>query len=216
MMNYETFKEYMAEKLLDFLPNEFKTCEVKLESVNKTNQTLDSLRLIPSNSKESTAYPAIYLNHMYEEYSTGKSIQEVMEAFVQAMKAAYQTIPDNISHFNFSDAENKIVLMLINTEQNKKMLEEIPHREFLDLSIIYRYVLSIREEGIQSVLINNSHAEYLGMTEEQLYEAAIRNTRQIFPTEIRSMSEIARNIFLEEGMSEENVELMLGETEYSD
>lgn len=212
MMTYEIFKEYIAEKILDFLPEELKDCEVQLEKINKTNQVLDRLKLISPNDKERVVYPAFYLNRMYEEYSTGKSIQELMEEFAQNMKAAYQAGPDHILNFNFSDAENKIVLMLINTEQNKEMLEEVPHREFMDLSIVYRYVLAIQGEGIQSILINNSHAEYLGMTEEQLYEAAMINTKKLFPVEIRSMSEIAQSIFIGEGISEENAELLVEET----
>lgn len=212
MMTYEIFKEYIAEKILDFLPEELKDCEVKTEKINKTNQVLDCLRLIPPNDKERVVYPALYLNGMYEEYSTGKSIQELMEELAQNMKKAYQKIPDHILNFNFSDAENKIVLMLINTEQNKEILEGIPHREFMDLSVVYRYVLAMQGKEVQSILLNNSHAECLGMTEEQLYEVAIRNTKRIFPVEIRSMNEIAKNIFVEEGMPEEDAKMWVEET----
>ena len=35
------------------------------------------------------------------------------------------------------DANEKIVFQLINTEQNKTFLEQVPHREFQDLSIVY-------------------------------------------------------------------------------
>ncbi|MCM1497910.1 MAG: DUF5688 family protein [Clostridium sp.] len=212
MMTYEVFKEYITEKILDFLPDEFKNCEVKLEAINKTNQILDGLKLVLPSDTECNAYPIVYLNRMYEEYSTGKSVQELMESFVRDMQNTYQTITDNISNFGFSDEEDKIVLMLINTEQNMELLEEIPHREFMDLSIVYRYVLTVQESRLQSVLINNDHAEYLGMTEDQLYEAAIRNTKKILPIEIRSMNEIIQGFFTEAGISEENAELMVEET----
>ena len=41
-----------------------------------------------------------------------------------------------------NSAKDKIVFQLINTEQNKSFLEKVPHREFQDLSIIYRWVVS--------------------------------------------------------------------------
>ena len=40
-------------------------------------------------------------------------------------------------------ANEKIVFQLINTEQNKTFLEQVPHREFQDLSIVYKVKVTL-------------------------------------------------------------------------
>ena len=60
----------------------------------------------------------------------------------------------------------------MNTMQNEDMLKNLPHRDFQDLSVIYRWVVSVEQQGLSSVVINNHVAESLGMGEEQLFRAA--------------------------------------------
>ena len=80
------------------------------------------------------------------------------------------------------------------------MLRDIPHREFQDLSIIYRWVVKIEDKTIYSTVIRNSLAEELGMEEEQLFNAAAENTRRILPPVVKSMNETIRDMFLADGM----------------
>lgn len=49
-------------------------------------------------------------------------------------------------------ANEKVVFQLINTEQNRSFLEQVPHREFQDLSIIYKLVINADAESIQEEL----------------------------------------------------------------
>ena len=76
-------------------------------------------------------------------------------------------------------AKDNIFFQVINTLQNEDMLRDMPHREFQDLSIIYRWVVKVDENGIQSSAIRNNLAEQLGMNEEQLFKCAVENTSQI-------------------------------------
>jgi hypothetical protein len=82
---------------------------------------------------------------------------------------------------NFDDAKDKIVFQFINTEQNKAMLANMPHRDFKDLSIIYRLVCEVDENGLGSLLIHNNLAEILGFTEVQMFKFATENTKRLLP-----------------------------------
>lgn len=84
----------------------------------------------------------------------------------------------------------QIVFQLIGREGNENFLSEIPHREFLDLAIVYRVILGTREEGIKSILVRNSMMEDLRLDEEELYEYAMKNTKRIFPSTIQWTSEV--------------------------
>ena len=105
----------------------------------------------------------------------------------------------------------KIVFQLINTEQNKDMLAHVPHREWKDLSIIYRLVTNVDKDGIESAVVRDGLAEKLGLTEEQLFKHAVENTRNIFPPTVRSMNDVMKEIFMADGMPMEAVEMILGE-----
>lgn len=86
--------------------------------------------------------------------------------------------------------QKQIVFQLIGREGNENFLSEIPHREFLDLAIVYRVILGTREEGIKSILVRNSMMEDLRLDEEDLYEYAVKNTKRIFPSTIQWTSEV--------------------------
>lgn len=66
-------------------------------------------------------------------------------------------------------------IKVVNKRKNKQFLANVPHRDFLDLSIIY-YITCAEEEGVlASVTIKNEHAENLKISEKELHEAAINN-----------------------------------------
>lgn len=111
----------------------------------------------------------------------------------------------------YKDANEKVVFQLINTEQNRSFLEQVPHREFQDLSIIYKLVINADAESIQSIKVTNSLAERLGMNEEQLFKYAAENTRRILPPRIRNMNDVMKEMFLSDGMPEEIAEMMIRE-----
>lgn len=95
--------------------------------------------------------------------------------------------------------------------QNEDMLRDMPHREFQDLSIIYRWVVNLDEKGIQSSVVKNSLANQLGMTEEQLFKCAVENTRRILPPTVKSMNDVMKEMFIADGMPMEIAEMMIGE-----
>ena len=41
------FKELVAEQFLDYLPEEFRDFGIRLDTVRKTNETLDGLDVVP-------------------------------------------------------------------------------------------------------------------------------------------------------------------------
>ena len=59
-------------------------------------------------------------------------------------------------------------MSLVNTEQNREMLGYMPHREFEDLSIIYKYVIDTGNP-VESVPVTVEMAERIGMGEEELF-----------------------------------------------
>ena len=188
MMNYEIFKEVVKDSFKDYLPEQYKDMELRVCSVNKVNRMMDGINLI-GGSEVKNVSPTIYINDMYDHYKACNDLKEAIQAGADRMVNAFKMCPE-APRIDFAEAKDNIVFQLVNTEQNKEMLAGVPHRDFQDLSIIYRWVIKMDDDGIQSTLIQNSLAEQLGVNEEQLFKMAAENTRRIFTPRIRSMNEV--------------------------
>ena len=209
MMNYEIFKEVVAEKFMEYMPEQYQGMRLRVEPVNKVNKVLDGITLVGSGAGRSVS-PTLYINHMYEHYLETENLQEVLQSAARRMDMAFKEMPE-VGDVNLESAKDNIVIQVINTLQNEDMLRDMPHREFQDLSIIYRWVVKVDENGIQSSAIRNNLAEQLGMNEEQLFKCAVENTRRIFPPTVKSMNDVIREMFISDGMPAEVADMMIGE-----
>ena len=208
MMNYEIFKEVVKEKFMDYMPEKFKGMELVAEPVEKVNVTLDGIILREEGRNIS---PTIYINNMYKKYQDCGDLEETLMAACDFMERAYEQAPVVDVDSIMKDANEKIVFQLINTEQNKTFLEQVPHREFQDLSIVYKVIISADKDAVQSSKITNEFAKRLGMSEEQLFKCAAENTRRLFPPVVRSMNDIMKEMFARDGMPQEIADMMIAE-----
>lgn len=209
MMNYEIFKEVVAEKFKEYLPKQYRDMELRISSVNKVNRVLDGISLVKNEGTRSVS-PTIYINDMYDHYLNTENLQAVLQGAAESMERAFADIPE-VAGLSLEEAKDNIVFQVVNTTQNQEMLNGMPHREFQDLSIIYRWVVAVDEKGIQSTVIRDDIVKQLGMNEEQLFQCAVENTRRIFPPVVRSMNDVLRDMFISDGMPEEMVSGMIGE-----
>ncbi len=210
MMDYEIFREVVKESFLSYMPESYQDMEVRVAPVDKVNRKLDGLSLLAKNEK-SVISPTLYIDDMYVKYLKTEDLQATLRDAAEAMDEAFREAA--IPPLDISTAKDNIIFQLVNTMQNEDMLKNLPHREFQDLSIIYRWVVDVEQRGLSSVVINNHVAESLGMGEEQLFKAAAENTRRILPPVVQSMNEVMRDMLVADGMPEELADLMIGEQE---
>jgi len=203
MMDYVIFKEVMREQILEHLPEEFKGSTVEVRDVEKVNVKLDGMVVLKPSVDSS---PTVYLNHLYEDYVSGKSIQDCLSQCANVIVDAYKELEDMKPRIEISQMKANVVMVLVNQEQNKDMLENIPHRDFQDLAVIYRWVLDINEKGIASSIVTNKLMESEGMTEPDLFQLAVENTKRLLPPKILPMSEVIKEMLpfemLEMGMAD--------------
>jgi hypothetical protein len=211
MMNYEIFKEVVAEKFMDYLPAEYQDRKLRVETINKVNTTLDAITLVDDSiDVGGIVSPTLYINDMYEQYLDTENLQEVLQNAAERMDRGFANVSE-LGRLDFDTARDNIVFQVINTAQNEDMLRDMPHREFQDLSIIYRWVVKIDEQGVQSTIVRNGLAEQIGMNEEELFRCAVENTRRILPPTVKSMNDVMKDMFIRDGMSEDAADMMLGD-----
>lgn len=196
MMNYEIFKKVVEEKFLDYLPEEYQNRKIVVSPVEKVNCSLDGL--VVMDTKEGMHFsPTIYINHMYSDYQDTEDLEQVLKHWAHSFDEwSKQELPFDVQAL-FSDecyVREHVVFQFINAEENQELLMDMPHREYLDLAIVYRFIVDIGENGITSVMIRNAVATMFGLTETQLFQFAAENTRRMFPPVVNSMQTVIKDL----------------------
>lgn len=190
MMDYEVFKQVIFERIKDFLPPVFNAYEVDITIVRKINQKKDALLLMPPKDNHIAAMPNIYLDEMYEEFQSKKDIEEVLR-LIAAMIIHYTgSFKEEEVDLDFKSKKDSIVMNLINQERNRELLETVPHKDVMDLAIVYRIIMGQDDSGMATILVNRNIMKELELTEEELEELAYANTAKLFPIEIFRLSDL--------------------------
>lgn len=147
---------------------------------------------------------------MYEVYLETESFPKAMHIMCEILVDEITRTDDLDARSIIENAEERIVFQLINTEKNKELLKTVPHRNFLDLSIIFVVSVNVSEANSYGALrISNRIAEALGWTEEQLFQMAWENTKSLFPFEIDTMRHILMKQLFEADVPEPVAEAMI-------
>ncbi len=167
---------------------------VRINDVRKNNGVV--LRGLTVMQDDSNISPTIYLNNYYEDYANGRAtfvnvVNDVMDTYHR--NKVNQSV-DMRCFLNYESVKHCVVYKLVNTEKNKELLADIPHMEFLDLSIVFQCMIAQEEFGTASILIHNVHMKLWDVSVEKLYQAARENTQRLQQYEIKSMTEILREI----------------------
>ena len=182
-MMYELFIKEVKEAVENKIGTGF---DVTVNKVTKNNNlTLDGLVI---KAADTNIAPTIYLNGYYERYEDGAmELSDVVESIIDTY-SRHNSVTFDVSTFTDFDAvKNRICYKLVNTASNKKLLEDVPHRELFDLSIVYYVVVSVEANVTGSIIIHNNHIKLWDITENDLYEYASINTSKILPAGIKSM-----------------------------
>lgn len=186
-MNYVEFKEQVLAGMRDHLPEEFKDREIEVEMVPKVNGFKEALIIRKAGSEE--PIPNIYIDQLYDQYKSCSDMDTVLKFaaefytyginYGKAMSQCIKTEPE----------DEDIIMMLVNTGNNREMLRGVPHREYLDLSVIYRWMMPLPDDSFNLCTITNEMASMKKLTEEELYALAKNNTQRLLPAHVESLGE---------------------------
>jgi hypothetical protein len=202
MMDYTMFKELVKEKFMDYMPEEFRHGELTIKQVYKINGAKDGLYIYLDGANGA---PTIYVDDMYESFKLSGNLEKEFRDTADLYATALREIPPIPVSRVTEGTQDKIYMMLINTESNQDILKEVPHREVNDTSVIYRILIGAGERSIASAVITNHIAGELGMGEEELFKLAAENTPKLFPPVVKHVSQVLYEILSDDGKMPEDV-----------
>ena len=187
-MTYHQFLNYVKEQSV-YQFDHPEDHQATINHVIKNNSVeLDGICL---HKKGEILSPTVYLNDFYEEYLSGRSLPSILNEIVSTLDE--EAPPLHIPADLFDDYESvkpNIILRIINYEKNRKVLKNCPYLPFCDLAITFRWLVHHDDAGIASALITNREFKKWGIRLEELYEIAIVNTMQLFPSRIRPIRNV--------------------------
>lgn len=149
-------------------------CKIEYEEITKNNGlTLLGMVIKEPGSKQ---VPIIYINDYQDEIISENinietAAEKIIDDYNKAVNYRFNNIP-----LNKLRILEKVEYQLINTSLNQQRLNDIPHKEFLDLSIVYNAVIDPDKNA--NMLITNEICRIYDIEIEELDKAAKENTRK--------------------------------------
>lgn len=187
-MDYEAFKEMVQDRIKGYLPEDYGSAGTDVKKVYKVNQVKDSLVITREGNK--AALPNIYIDDLYEEYKKCGNFEKVIKEAADNAQRYGSIIQETVPDLDKDRIKDNAVMCLVNTAQNMEMLQDVPHRPFHDLSVIYRFIARQDSSGIHSVIITNKIMEEAGLSPDRLFQYAAENTKKLFPVRVLPMKDL--------------------------
>ena len=177
MVTYEDFIAKVIEEITSHYEGNGILVEVKLSKVQKVNGiSLDGISIMEKD-KSTNICPTIYLNGYFSDYERGRTLESIVDTIIEVNEEHQVSESFDIKDFlDFNIVKENVLCKVINTEWNKELLEDVPHVELLDMSIIFVVGLEKMPDGY--ITIRNEHLKMWGISLDELKEVAMQNIKK--------------------------------------
>ena len=189
------YQEFINE-VVNALEKEFgNQYNIKVNQIAKNNGLIrHGLCIIEQNV---VVTPTIYMEEYYAMYKNGIQMSEIVRRICDYNELAKDIKIEEFDVRRFGDLDavkDRIVYKLVNTAMNQDMLQDHPHIEIMDLSMVFQVIVSNQESGQMTISVRNVHMQTWGLEVEQLKELAKINTRRMFPEDIIRMADLLNSL----------------------
>lgn len=203
IMNYEEFKLELEKELPKASKNELAGLEISFSKLVCTNRMMDGIKISRKGEDKGIV---INIQQLYEIYLPYYDFPYTLDTIIKQVKAYFLHEDRREKEEKLSKETAKVFIQLVNMEESKEMLQHVPHRQFLDLAIIYRIVCEETDQGFETGIVNNELMEALDWSEKDLYLKAM--SQHIMKTKITLLDDVTCELLLKAGAPREFVDIM--------
>lgn len=132
---------------------------------------------ITLNHGNDSILPTIYLESYLDKYNHQIPIETIAKEIVDLdNESRINETPDLSFYMQFETAKKKLFIKIINTKDNSELLNEVPHRHFLDMALVVYCDMSDVLGMNATTLVRNEHVVKWGVTDEAILDEAYRNS----------------------------------------
>ena len=176
-ITFEQFKTEVLDNIKEYLSEEYRDYDMKLQTVQKSGEAYEALLITPKDKqKGATVTPALNLNRAYSIYTKGKPLTEVIADLAEIrMTAKYPQARFRKEDLTtYSKVKDMIVPRLIRKAGNSEYLADKPHTDVADLTLTYAVRIE-GEDDFADAVITDKLLQVYGITAEELHNVAMEN-----------------------------------------
>lgn len=192
-MTYEKFMEQVKEQIMSFLPEEYANADVTIQEVSKNNN--QKFHAICIKRPEDRIVPNVYLEDYYRTYEDDGNMENILTAIAGIYQKNMEN-NENLLPFEVKDYEsvkNRLYVVALNRNNNQDYLRDAVRRDITETditSVVRVLCTNNQEKGMSSFMVKSGMLEMWGISREEIYEQALKNTERIFKPDMRNMKEI--------------------------
>lgn len=178
MLAVKVFAEDVAEQIKAYLPPEYQEARYLVREQNKTNSVLQvGIQVdIPGQSVS----PIIYMEPFYDEVQRGESLDEIMCDIAGSIQQAVESpaLGKSIQMDDFETLKDYLAVMVVNTAENRRLLESVPHKEVADLSLVCYVDLPVGQKGCNATFkVTEQMIELWNLSKDEVFQIASDNSK---------------------------------------
>ena len=177
-MKYEEFKEKLLEKLQDFYGD---SAEVEVADVRKNNGVrYDGIQIRMAGDSSRVA-PVLNIEGLYNRFTkNGMDMEDCVQAVSRIL--ANNSVPEGVEQAaekvtDWDYVKENVFPILLSTEDNRELLQELASTQMLDLSVAYIIRFKMMDDCDGNAKISKDMLEIYGITTEQLHDQAMENLK---------------------------------------
>lgn len=184
-MDYNAFKN----KLLQCVKSKLENAEIR--NYTKNNSIEKEGIYIYEEGKNFN--PLIHLDDLYGLYQLTGDMDDVAELVFEMARTTSGNIDVQAILGSWENAQSRLTVRLINSAWNQKFLQDIPHRNLLDLSFVAYMDFVKSADGVVGMAVTSGMIQKWGIDEETLFQTALSNLhKEEFI--IRDMEEVIQEL----------------------
>ena len=199
MIAEKVFAEGVAKDIRNYLPPEYEDADFQVVQKNKNNGI--QLIGVQVNLPERNASPIIYMEQFFDEIRQGEPVERVMNRIASCIEKSSRApfMNSGIDLTNYDSLKEHLAIKLVNTQANRKMLQEMPHENIEDLSAICYVDFPVdSREGKATMEIRNQYLSIWNIDEKALFQQARANTQPINTPVLQTMFGTWKSLFDED------------------
>lgn len=206
MIAVKVFAEGVIQQIKDYLPEEYQNMECRVTERQKNNGVALTGVIFSLPGQQIT--PLVYMEPFYDQVRKGEPMDQVMGHIADVCKQslAVRELPESLDFMDYDSIKDYLVVQVINTKANQRMLREVPHKDMEDLSAICRIEFSMQDsEGNGSIKVTHEMIRQWKVDFEEVYQKATDNSVCNKQPVLESMESIMMEIM---GMPSERKNLL--------
>ena len=180
MIAEKVFAEGVAKDIRNFLPAKYENAEFQVMQMNKNNGV--QMVGVQVRLQEENVCPVVYVEPFFNEIRLGEPVEKVMNEIAKCMEEAGNApfVHNGINPMDYDSVKEHLAVMLVNTQANKRMLQEMPHENIEDLSVICYVDFPVESnDGKATMKVKNEHLKMWNVDAKEMFHQARANTQPV-------------------------------------